>query len=185
MLRALDADASIALRWGGPGDLDRLLDRDHASLVRIWAELHEAHGWEVWPEASFSIYGERGRVDLLAFHAPTGTLEVDEMKTALWDLQDTIGRLDTKVRLAPQIAAERGWKVRTVIGALVVAEGRTARRRIEEHEVLFRRYTLRGHAARAFVRRPTAGVSGLLAFVTLPDANQGRLVRAGRRRVRR
>lgn len=185
VLRALDGDATVSVRWGGPGDLDRMLDGDHAALVRTWAELHEAHGWQTWPEASFSVYGERGRVDLLAFHAPTGVLEVAEMKTGIWSLHDTIGRLDTKVRLAPRLAAERGWSVRRVVGALVIAEGRTARRRVEEHAVLFARYALRGRAARAFVAAPSIGTKGLLAFVSLPDSNRARLGRAGQRRVRR
>jgi transcriptional regulator with XRE-family HTH domain len=179
VLRALGADSTISVRWGGPGDLDRLLDRDHAALVRTWAELHAAHGWEIWPEASFSVYGERGRVDLLAFHPPTGVLEVAEMKTGIWDLQDTIGRLDTKVRLAPRLAAGRGWAVGQVVGALVIAEGRTARRRFEEHAVLFAPYAVRGRAAKAFVKSPTPGATGLLAFVSMPNSNH-----AGRRHAR-
>ena len=185
LLRALDADGELTVRWGGPGDIERLLDRDHALLVRTWAETHRRHGWEVWPEASFSVYGERGRIDLLAFHPATGILEVAEMKTGIWDVQETLGRLDAKVRLARGVAAERGWDVRGVVGALVIAEGRTARRRIAEHAVLFGGYEVRGRAARAFVRRPRGGVRGLLTFVTLPDSNHGRLRRAGQRSVRR
>jgi transcriptional regulator with XRE-family HTH domain len=185
LLRALDADGELGVRWGAPGDLDRLLDRDHALLVRTWAEMHRHQGWEVWPEASYSVYGERGRIDLLAFHPATGTLEVAEMKTGLWDLQDTLGRLDAKVRLSRGLTAERGWDVRAVVGALVIADGRTARRRVAEHAVLFGGYEVRGRAARAFVRRPRAGVRGLLAFVSLPNSNQDRLRRAEQRSVRR
>jgi hypothetical protein len=184
VLRALDADVTFSVRWGGPGDLDRLLDRDHAALVRTWAELHQAHGWEIWPEASCSVHGERGRIDLLGFHPPTGLLEVAEMKTGLWDIQDTIGRLDTKIRLAPRLAKDRSWIVRRVVGALVIGEGRTARRRIEEHAVLFARYAVRGRAAKAFVKAPTPDATGLLAFVPLPPANHARLRRGGQRRVR-
>jgi hypothetical protein len=33
VLRALDASVSLDLRWHGRGDLDRLLDADHARLV--------------------------------------------------------------------------------------------------------------------------------------------------------
>lgn len=184
VLQALDADGEISVRWGAPGDLERLLDRDHALLVRTWAELHRRHAWEVWPEASYSVYGERGRIDLLAFHPATGMLEVAEMKTGIWDLQATLGRLDAKVRLARGVAAERGWEVTKVVGALVIAEGRTARRRVAEHAVLFSGYATRGVAARAFVRRPCPGVGGLLAFVSLPDSNHDRPRRAGQRTVR-
>lgn len=184
VLRALDADGELAVRWGAPGDLERLLDRDHALLVRTWAETHRRHGWEVWPEATYSVYGERGRIDLLAFHPATGILEVAEMKTGIWDLQETLGRLDAKVRLARGVVAERGWDVRGVVGALLIAEGRTARRRIAEHAVLFSGYEVRGRAALAFVRQPRGGVRGLLAFVSLPDSNHDRSRRAGQRSVR-
>jgi transcriptional regulator with XRE-family HTH domain len=184
VLRALDAVGELSLRWGGPGDLERLLDRDHALLVRTWAETHRRHGWEVWPEASFSVFGERGRIDLLAFHPATAILEVAEMKSGVWDLQETLGRLDAKVRLARGVAAERGWEARGVVGALVVAEGRTARRRIAEHAVLFSGYEVRGRSASAFIRRPRTGVRGLLVFVSLPDSKHDRLRRAGQRSVR-
>lgn len=184
LLRALNADASLDVRWGGPGDLERLLDRDHAALVQSWTELHRGHGWETWPEASYSIYGERGRIDLLAFHPETGILEVAEMKTGVWDLQDTLGRLDVKVRLARTVAQERGWAVRHVVGALVVADSRTAHRRIADHAPLFAGYSTRGRSARAFVRAPTAAVTGILAFIPLPDSNHRHSRRAGQRSVR-
>lgn len=184
LVRELNADAGLDVRWGGPGDLDRLLDRDHAALVQSWTELHQRHGWETWPEASFSIYGERGRIDLLAFHPRTGILEVAEMKTGVWDLQDTVGRLDVKARLARNVAQQRGWTVRHVVSALVVADGRTAHRRIADHAPLFAGYATRGRSARAFVRAPTTAVTGLLAFIRLPDSNRGHLRRAGQRAVR-
>jgi transcriptional regulator with XRE-family HTH domain len=184
VLRALDATVELYLNWGGHGELDRLLDADHASVVTAWAEGHLRAGWDIWPEASYSIYGERGRIDLLAFHPTTGTLEVAECKTGIWDLQDLLGRLDAKVRLAPKVAAERGWPVRRVVPALVVADGRTARRRVEQYPALFDRFDTRGWAAKAWVQDPSRPAGGVLAFVKLPDATTGRLRRAGRRRVR-
>lgn len=184
VMRTLNATGELYAVWGGHGDLDRLLDADHARLVQEWADRHQRAAWEVWPEASYSIFGERGRIDLLAFHPPTGVLEVSECKTGIWDVQDTIGKLDVKVRLAPMVAKERGWQVRRVVGALVLAEGRTARRRIAEHELLFGRYDLRGWTAGAFIRDPSVDGTGVLAFVVLPGSNKGGLSRAGQRRVR-
>ena len=185
LLRALDATVALDATWGGRGDLDRLLDADHARLTASWADRHRREGWDVWNEASFSIYGERGRIDQLAFHHPTGTLEVTEVKTGIWNVQDTLGRLDVKLRLAPRVAAQRGWRARRVVGALVIADGRTVRRRVEMHEQLFARYDTRGRAAHAFVRDPRRPAEGLLVFVALPPTTQGRLRRAGQRRVRR
>ncbi|HEY6608136.1 MAG TPA: helix-turn-helix transcriptional regulator [Candidatus Limnocylindria bacterium] len=185
VLRALDGWARLDVQWAGRGDLDRLLDADHAQLVQAWSAAHLRAGWDVWPEASYSIFGERGRIDLLAFHARTGTLEVAECKSSIWDVQDTLGRIDAKVRLAPNVARERGWHVTRVVGALVIIEGRTARRRIAEHDLLFGAFDARGWAAHAFVRDPRRPAVGLLAFVSLPRTNSRGLRRAGQRRVRR
>ena len=184
VLRVMDGSAALDPMWGGRGDMDRLLDADHARLVQAWADRHLRAGWEVWNEASYSIYGERGRIDQLAHHAATGILEVAEVKTGIWDVQDTLGRLDAKVRLAPQVAAQRGWKADRAVGALVVMDGSTARRRIREYEDLFSRYSLRGHAANAWVNDPGRIAEGLLVFVSLPPTNHGGLRRAGQRRVR-
>jgi transcriptional regulator with XRE-family HTH domain len=184
VLRALDSTVALEPIWGGRGDLDRLLDADHARLMQAWADRHLRAGWDVWNEASYSIYGERGRIDQLAYHPATRVLEVDEIKTGIWDVQETLGRLDVKVRLAPQVAAQRSWKAHRVIGALVVMDGTTARRRIREHEHLFARYSLRGLAANAWVRDPRGSADGMLVFVSLPPTNRGGLRRAGQRRVR-
>jgi transcriptional regulator with XRE-family HTH domain len=187
-LRALDASVALDPMWGGRGDLDRLLDADHARLMQRWADLHRRAGWDVWNEASYSIYGERGRIDQLAYHPPTATLEVAECKTGIWDVQDTLGKLDVKVRLAPRIAAQRGWAASKVVGALVFTDGTTIRRRIHEHEDLFARYSMRGRAVYAWVRDPRfVSVDGILVFVSLPrlpGTKQPGLKRAGQRRVR-
>ena len=185
VLAALDASVELFPLWGGHGDLDRLLDRDHARLVQDWAERHRRAGWDIWPEASYSVYGERGRVDLMAFHRATRTLEVVECKTSIWDVQDTVGRLDAKVRLAPRVAAERGWRADRVVGALVVAEGSTARRRVADHAAIFASYSVRGRAATRFVNDPERGQGGgLLVFLSLSPSNTGGRMRAGRRRMR-
>ena len=38
-------------------------------------------------EVSFSVYGERGSIDILAFHASTGSLLVIEIKSVVPDMQ--------------------------------------------------------------------------------------------------
>ena len=185
-LAPLDASVSLDPMWGGRGDLDRLLDADHARLMQHWAGEHRRAGWEVWNEASYSVYGERGRIDQLAYHPATGILEVTECKTGIWDMQDTLGKLDEKVRLARGIAAQRGWTASNVVGALVLMDGTTIRRRVMEHADLLARYSLRGRGAYAWIRnpRPSASGFGLLVFASLPNTNHGGLRRAGQRRVR-
>ncbi len=49
-------------------------------------------------------------IDILAWHAASRSLLVIELKTELVDVQETVGTLDRKRRLAAQVAAERGWK---------------------------------------------------------------------------
>jgi hypothetical protein len=132
--------------WGGQGDLDRLLDADHARLQDAWSRRKAAAAWEVWPEASFNHYGDRGRVDLLSFHPATAILDVTEIKTGIWDIGDLLGRLDIKLRIAPMLAADRGWRPSHIVPSLVVAEGRTARRRIADHAALFAGFDVRGRA---------------------------------------
>jgi hypothetical protein len=102
----------------------------HEELARTFAALPD---WVAVPEVTFAIYGERGAIDILAWHAPTRSLLVIELKTELVDVQDTVGTLDRKVRLAAKIAAERGWHPATISSWLLIAEGPTNRRRVQAH----------------------------------------------------
>ena len=75
--------AGLAIRWNG-ADLDRLLDAGHARMHEAMARWFAAlPAWEVVPELSFSIYGERGVIDLAAWHAGTRALLIVELKTSL------------------------------------------------------------------------------------------------------
>jgi transcriptional regulator with XRE-family HTH domain len=127
--RRLGARVAIRLEWNGEA-LDRLLDQDHASLVEVVVRALRVAGWEVITEATFAIDGERGSVDVLAWHPATRSLLVIEVKSVVADAQDTLARLGRKVRLAPRIAPAE-WRPRTVSVMLVVGESRTNRRRIE------------------------------------------------------
>src|SRR4051794_19498110 len=55
-------------RWRG-SDLDRLVNARHSAMHDAIARLlGSSAGWITAPEVSFSIYGERGIVDVLAWH---------------------------------------------------------------------------------------------------------------------
>ena len=43
-------------------------------------------GWDVATEVSFNVRGERGSIDILAFHQATGSLLVIEIKSVVPDL---------------------------------------------------------------------------------------------------
>ena len=137
-------------------------------------------------EVTFSRYGERGSIDILAWHAATGTLLVIEIKTVIVDVQSLLAGLDRKVRNAPFIARERGWQPQAVVPVLIVLEGTTARRRIAEHPALFARFALRGRAGSAWLRNPVGGPAprGILLMTKLPKARSDDRRRAGRQRIR-
>lgn len=180
ILEALGARFDARVLWRGPA-LDRLLDEAHAAVSSVVKRRLERWGWVVRVEVSFSRYGERGRIDLLAFHPATGFLLVVEVKTELVDVQDLLGTLDAKARLGRHVAERFGWAVRAVVPAVVFSESKTTRARLARVDALFDRFSLRGRPAITWLRRPSARPSGLLWFVTVPGVRG----RSERPRVRR
>lgn len=174
---AIDVRIEVTAWWRG-GDLDRLLNRRHSLLEESVASFIAEHpGWSVEPEVSFSIFGERGVVDLLAWHAATGQLLVIEIKTQLVDINELLGTLDRKRRLAREIVASRGWKPQSVSAWLVVADTCTNRRHSREHAMLIRsRFPLDGRQLRKILRQPAAAGSGIAFWA---DSNRS----GGRRRT--
>ena len=133
---ALGARAELRLSWNGEA-LDRLLDRGHAALVELVAVLLRGLGWEVVVEATFWVRGERGAVDVLAWHPGMRIVLIVEVKSVVPDIQAMLSSIDRKLRLAMAIARERGWDPVAVGGLLVIGEDRTARRRVDAHRATF------------------------------------------------
>ena len=165
-LRRVSAVLEIRLdlvpRWRG-GELDRLLNGRHSRLAELVArDLAARAGWIFQPEVSFAIYGERGVIDILAFHTTTGTLLVIELKTDIVDVNELAGTIDRKVRLAVEIAKERGWPVRAgtrVSAWVVVADGRTNRRRVQAHAGMLRAaFPLDGRSIEAWLSGPVRSI---------------------------
>src|SRR3954471_23298073 len=75
ILGALDVRSDLALSWRGAA-LDRMLDEDHAGLVLVTAARLRRLGWFVELEVTYSEFGERGSIDVFAFHPSTGALLV-------------------------------------------------------------------------------------------------------------
>jgi transcriptional regulator with XRE-family HTH domain len=114
VLAAIDVRLDLLPRWRG-GELDRLLNARHSALhedVARW--LAKRYGeWVVAAEVSFSISGERGIVDMLAWHPARRAVLVIELKTDVVDVNGLLGTHDRKRRLARRIGAERGWRAET------------------------------------------------------------------------
>jgi transcriptional regulator with XRE-family HTH domain len=176
---ALDARIDLTPRWRG-GELDRLLDARHAAVVGAVSRQVIAAGWVANPEVSFSIYGERGSIDLLAWHAPSRTILLIEAKTEIVDLQDTLRSVDRKRRLAPRIAAERGWRAGALVGVWVVLpDGRTNRRRLAAHRTLLRSaFPADGRMLGAWLRKPIGGMAALTFLPAMHSQSAKRQLRA-------
>jgi transcriptional regulator with XRE-family HTH domain len=181
---ALGASVNLRILWHGEG-LDRLLDAAHADLTDAVLRLLRDAGWEVATELSFNIRGDRGTIDILAFHAPTGSLVVIEIKSVVPDLQAMLGTLDRKARIAGQIARDRGWRVATVSRVLVLHDDRTARRRVARHEGIFATaLPARTAAVRRWLRAPTGVLAGVLFLSDVHQVSARQGVSTGRRPAR-
>ena len=172
---ALDARVDVLLRWNGEA-VDRLLDMNHAALVEAIALQLRVAGWEVRTEVSFNIRGERGSVDVLAWHAASRTVLVIEVKSVVPDVQATLFGLDRKSRLGRDIAASIGWTPLRIGRLLVVNGDRTSRRRVERHAATFAAALPdRLVRVRRWLRRPGDGdpIRGLI-FVSTTDGGTTR-----------
>jgi transcriptional regulator with XRE-family HTH domain len=128
VVSGLGAELEVRIRWRGE-ELDRLLDAVHAAMVERLIEILVPLGWQCAAEVTFMVAGERGSVDVLAWHEPSGRLLLIETKSVVPDIQQMLGSFDRKVRLAPTIAAQRGWHGSGVARAIVMVDTATNRRR--------------------------------------------------------
>ena len=175
--RILEVRLGHEARWRG-GEIARLVAGRHSTLVEATAARLRPAGWTVQPEVSFSIWGERGSIDLLAWQPRRRALLVIEVKTEITDVGATLATLDRKRRLAPAIVRElEGWTDRapiTTSSALLIAEGRTNRRVVAAHRETFRAALPHdGRRFRAFVRDPAAPAAPVAALTFLPDQRLG------------
>jgi transcriptional regulator with XRE-family HTH domain len=166
----LDIRVDLTPRWRA-GDLDRLLNARHSELHELVAQwfADQLPEWVLAPEVSFSIYGERGVIDILAWQEKTRSLLVIELKTAIADVNELLGTEDRKRRLAAQVARDRGWEARTVSAWLIVADTRANRRRLDAHMAVIRNAFPAGTwAVRRWLRKPDGEIAALTVWSANP-----------------
>ena len=135
-VRQVCAALDIRLGWDAGyrrAELAKLRDERHAALAEQLTRELQARGWLVAPEVSFNEYGDRGRIDLLAYDPRSRTLLVVEIKTVLPDVQELLGGLDVKRRVAGKVARRMGWQAASVVPVIALAATTTNRRRIADH----------------------------------------------------
>ena len=184
LFAVLDAGFDGNVRWRA-GDLDRLLDERHAEVVEMVARFLRRHRWNVVIEETYSEYGERGSIDILALLESDRVVVVIEVKTEIVGVEATIRKHGAKVRLASRIVARRwGWTPKVIGRILALAENRTSRRVVESHEATFRTvYPGTSRATRHWLARPTQPFAGIW-FLSGRNGRAGSQGRGGPRRVR-
>jgi transcriptional regulator with XRE-family HTH domain len=159
---SMGATISIAIDYRG-GLADRLVDAAHSTLVEFVVGFLRSHGWQVELEFSFNVFGDRGAVDVLAWHDATRTLLIVEVKSRFTDLQALLISMSRKLRVVPNaVRDELGWDAAT-IGRLVVAYGTAENRSIiDRHAAIFdTSFPSRATEIRRWLRTPDGVLSGV------------------------
>ena len=161
----LEIRVDLTVRWRG-GELDRLLNARHSRLHELVARRFAAlDGWVVRPETSFAISGERGVIDLLAFHRRSNSVLVVELKTEIVDVNALIGTVDRKRRHGVRVAADQGWPVGAtslVSVWVIVSDSHTNRRRVAAHRAVLRAaFPTDGRSAPGWLLRPSGSIRAL------------------------
>ena len=166
---ALDIRVDLVPRWRA-GDLDRLLNAKHSQLHELVARwfAKELPTWVLAPEVSYAIYGERGVIDIVAWHPGRRAILVIELKTDIVDVNQLIGKVGEKARLIRQIVRDRGWDPLTVSTWVIVASGRTNRARLAAHQAVLRAaFPADGRGMRRWLADPAGSVAALSLWTEL------------------
>jgi transcriptional regulator with XRE-family HTH domain len=182
----VDTRLEVVVSWRG-GGLDRLLDEAHSALVSQRAAALQKAGWDAAIETTYSVYGERGSIDVFAAKPEARAVVVEEVKSDLTSLEQLGRKTDEKVRLARnRLCRERfGFGPMAVGRVLVLPDTDAARRRVARlAATLDVMFPARGREVRAWLREPIGDISGIV-FVA-PSNRRGRTGdQRGRLRVRR
>jgi len=169
----LGAQLDVRVRYRG-AELDRIVNSAHAALhASVAAYLDDLDGWTWLPEVTFAHFGERGIIDILAWHRATRSLLIVELKTELVDPQALAAVMHRRVRLGRVIATEQGWEPLTVSAWVVVRKSRTEQRRLQVHRSILRQaFPADGRSIRRWLRAPRGSIAAL-SFWT--DVSRGGL----------
>lgn len=177
IVAAIGMRIDLVPRWKGV-DLEREMVGAHDALqAAVLRLIRGTPGWVAEAEVTYSIFGERGAIDILAWHAASRTLLIIELKTLLVDPAEIKRKNDERRRHGPEIAAERGWRPKGVAVWVIFTDTRTNRARVARHaDILLSPDTIDGRAMRAWLRKPSGAVDAL-SYWTEPEAVFRRRVR--------
>lgn len=178
-LRAIAGTLDIRLPfapWWRGGEADRVVNERHGLMHERLAVLFaRLPAWVFDAEVTFNVFGERGSIDLMAWHAGRRVLLIVEIKTEIPDSAALVAQVDRYRRLATDIVRDRGWIPASVSVWVVVADSSMNRRRLARHRTMLRnRFPLEGRTMRSWLREPVGPVAAL-SF--LADDRPGSTVR--------
>jgi transcriptional regulator with XRE-family HTH domain len=161
--RVLDVRVELLPR-SRAADLERVAGAAHASLAEaVIRWLGSFAGWIALPEIGFSVYGDRGVIDLVCWHTGRRALLVIELKTELVDIGELLGTLNRYVRNAAVAVAPQGWQPIVVSRLLLIGDSTLNRMRVREHSTLFAAALPSGpKQVRDWLRDPTGELAGLM-----------------------
>jgi transcriptional regulator with XRE-family HTH domain len=164
----LGITVDLVLRWKGP-ELDRLVDARHAMLVKAVVS-RLGPDWQVVVEYTFNHYGDRGSVDVLAWHAGARMVLLVEVKTELDSLEAVLRSMDVKTRVVPALLArDRGWRGQLGGSVLVLPDDSASRRAVARLSPVFD-VALPGRTmmVRQWLRKPVGPLRGIWFLADTP-----------------
>ncbi|MGZ8438736.1 MAG: helix-turn-helix domain-containing protein [Candidatus Limnocylindrales bacterium] len=183
---ALDARWEQVVSWRG-GALDRLLDEAHSRLVEATSSRLREQGWSIEIEVTYSTFGERGSIDILAARASLTAVLSIEVKSELTSIEATLRKIDEKDRLVRRhICAQRFGFEPGATGRLLVlpGTGSTRRRLRASAVVLDAALPSRSVAVRQWLTQPRGELSGIW-IVADTNGRGGTRAGGGPNRIRR
>jgi hypothetical protein len=165
LLDGLDIDLELIAR--GPVVMsERRHDAVHALCSAHVQRRLEAAGWQVAREVRIESGRYVGWIDLLAFHEPTGTLLVIEIKTRLDDVGGIERSMDWHVREARRAARRLGWRPSRTAGYLLVLASDEVEDALRQHRLVWdRAFPKRATQLASAIVRPALAAGRGLALI--------------------
>jgi transcriptional regulator with XRE-family HTH domain len=142
---------------GEPTDpvTERQRDAAHARSSAHVRRRLERRGWIVRQEVEVRLGSARGFIDILAFHPPSGTLLIGEIKTEIHDVGDLQRSIAWHEAAAPEVARSLGWQAARFVSCVFVLATESNDERIRANRGLFdQSFPIRRRAFAAWLDDP-------------------------------
>jgi transcriptional regulator with XRE-family HTH domain len=180
---ALDIRAELRLRppflagaWAKTDSATgRQRDAGHARCSAYVRRHLERAGWVAEQEVEVRHGRSHGFIDILAFHPPTGTLQVDEIKTTISDVGRTQRTIAWYEAQAVETAGRLGWRATRAFSCLFVLATDENDDLIETNRELFAQwFPARARRLARVIAEPDPTVVGLRGLAMIDPLGRRR-----------